>query len=212
MAGDWFGEMNKHLLSRLYGGFYFAINLGAAVSMFLCPWLLHYVSSFAAFGIPAALMVVGTIAYWAGRRKLVHIPAAGLKPSLGWQCLAYVFLTAAEIMVSITALEFSYTQAPEAMKSLVQAVFLLSISLGNAFTVVVNWFIRNPDGTSMLSGPGYYWFFVIAMLAAAVFFIPVARWYRPRDYIQDQAPAGARPHHHAGSFLRCRVSPDGVRL
>jgi POT family proton-dependent oligopeptide transporter len=116
---------------------------------------------------------------------------AGFKPSLGWQGLAYVFLTAAEIMVSITALEFSYTQAPKEMKSLVQAIFLLSISLGNAFTAIVNWFIRNEDGTSKLSGPGYYWFFVIAMLATAVLFIPVARRYRPRDYIQDEKPAEA---------------------
>jgi POT family proton-dependent oligopeptide transporter len=75
------------------------------------------------------------------------------------------------------------------MKSLIQAVFLLSISLGNAFTAVVNWFIRNEDGTSKLSGPGYYWFFVIAMLVTSIFFIPVARWYRPRDYIQDEIPA-----------------------
>jgi len=30
--------------------------------------------------------------------------------SIGWQLLAYVILTAAEILVSITCLEFSYTQ------------------------------------------------------------------------------------------------------
>ena len=139
----------------------------------------------------------------------MHI-AAGFKPSLGWQGLAYVFLTAAEIMVSITALEFSYTQAPKEMKSLVQAIFLLSISLGNAFTAVVNWFIRNADGTSKLSGPGYYWFFVIAMLAAAVLFIPVARWYRAARLHPGRSPR--RSVTFAGRFLRCRLGPVAVRL
>ncbi|MFH1717363.1 MAG: MFS transporter, partial [Planctomycetota bacterium] len=72
---------------------------------------------------------------------------AGGAPSIGWMVLGYLLLTSAEIMVSITCLEFSYTQAPKRMKSFIMAVFLLSISLGNAFTAVVNVFIQNEDGT-----------------------------------------------------------------
>jgi POT family proton-dependent oligopeptide transporter len=116
---------------------------------------------------------------------------AGLKPSIGWQALAYVILTAAEVMVSITCLEFSYTQAPKKMKSLIQAVFLLSISVGNAFTAAVNAFIQNEDGSSKLAGASYYWFFVIAMLVTAVLFIPVAARYKVKDYIQDEAASQA---------------------
>jgi POT family proton-dependent oligopeptide transporter len=118
-----------------------------------------------------------------------NVAGIGYKPSIGWQFVAYIILTAAEIMVSITCLEFSYTQAPKKMKSFIQAVFLLSISLGNAFTAVVNWFIENEDGTSKLAGPRYYWFFVVAMLVTAVLFIPVARRYRVKSYIQDEAPS-----------------------
>ncbi len=113
----------------------------------------------------------------------------GGQPSIGWQFLAYVFLTAAEIMVSITVLEFAYTQAPKTMKSLIQALYLLSISLGNIFSAVVNHVIENPDGTSKLPGASYYWFFALAMLVTAILFIPVARWYKPREYIQDEVPA-----------------------
>ena len=118
---------------------------------------------------------------------------AGYTPHIGWQLLAYVILTAAEVMVSITCLEFSYTQAPKRMKSFIQAAFLLSISLGNAFTAGVNWFIENEDGTSKLAGPSYYWFFVIVMTVTAVIFIFVAARYREKTYIQDEAtgePAG----------------------
>jgi len=56
----------------------------------------------------------------------------GGRPSIGWQFVAYVFLTAAEIMVSITSLEFAYTQAPNKMKSLIQSINLLSTSLGTS--------------------------------------------------------------------------------
>ena len=89
-------------------------------------------------------------------------------------------------MVSITSLEFAYTQAPKKMKSLIQSVELLAISLGNAFAAVVNHIIKNEDGTSKLPGASYYWFFVIAMLVTAVIFIPVARWYKSKEYIQDE--------------------------
>jgi POT family proton-dependent oligopeptide transporter len=88
----------------------------------------------------------------------------GGQPCIGWQFVAYIFLTGAEVMVSITALEFAYTQAPRKMKSLIQSVNLLSISLGNVFAAVVNDVIKNEDGTSKLPGASYYWFFVIAML------------------------------------------------
>ena len=112
---------------------------------------------------------------------------AGGAPSIGWMVLGYLLLTSAEIMVSITCLEFSYTQAPKRMKSFIMAVFLLSISLGNAFTAVVNVFIRNEDGTNKLPGASYYWFFTIMMLATAVLFIPIAGRYRVKNYIQDEA-------------------------
>jgi POT family proton-dependent oligopeptide transporter len=112
---------------------------------------------------------------------------AGATPHINWQLFAYVILTAAEIMVSITCLEFSYTQAPKKMKSFIQAVFLLSISVGNAFTAVVNWFIENEDGTSKLAGASYYWFFALMMVITAVVFIFIAMTYREKTYIQDEA-------------------------
>ncbi|HLB75131.1 MAG TPA: POT family MFS transporter [Sedimentisphaerales bacterium] len=111
----------------------------------------------------------------------------GESPSIGWLILAYVPLTSAEVMVSITCLEFSYTQAPKKMKSFIMAIFLLSISLGNAFTALVNEFIQNPDGTSKLEGPSYFWFFVIVMAVTAVLFIPIAARYKVKDHIQDEA-------------------------
>lgn len=309
-VGDQFGKSNQHLMAKVYGWFYFAINLGAFISMFLCPWLQQEYGPRVGFGVPAVFMLIATVAFRLGRDRFVHVPAggigfvkecfsgeglrailklsiiyvfvamfwalfdqsqsawvlqaenmdryifgiellpeqpqafnpllvmilipvfsyviypainrifpltalrkislglfvaalsfvvpawvetqivAGLKPNISWQLFAYVILTAAEVMVSITCLEFSYTQAPKKMKSFIMAVFLLSISLGNAFTAAVNYFIKNEDGTSKLAGASYYWFFTVMMLITAIIFIFVAAGYREKTYIQDEGGSG----------------------
>ncbi|MGB5221767.1 MAG: hypothetical protein WBN60_12110, partial [Polyangiales bacterium] len=102
----------------------------------------------------------------------------------------YVLMTAAEILVSITALEFSYTQAPKRMKSLVMGAFFSSVALGNLFTAAVNFFIQSSDGTSKLEGPSYYLFFAGAMALIATLFIPFAMRFKEKTYIQDEAVAG----------------------
>jgi hypothetical protein len=115
-----------------------------------------------------------------------NVAAISHKPSIAWQLLAYVLMTAAEIMVSITCLEFSYTQAPNKMKSFIMSLYMLSVSAGNAFTALVNAFIQNPDGSAKLEGADYYWFFTAVIAAAAFAFIFVARNYRGRTYIQGE--------------------------
>jgi POT family proton-dependent oligopeptide transporter len=112
----------------------------------------------------------------------------GASPYIGWQLLAYIVLTSAEVMVSITCLEFSYTQAPKSMKSFVMAFFMMSIAAGNLFTSAVNFFIQNEDGTSKLGGADYYWFFTLLMLVTALFFTLVVRLYKGQTYIHEELP------------------------
>jgi POT family proton-dependent oligopeptide transporter len=119
-----------------------------------------------------------------------HQIEMGQTPSIAWQLLSYAILTAAEVMVSITCLEFSYTQAPKKMKSFVMAGFMLSVSLGNIFTALVNLLIRNQDGSSKLAGAEYFLFFSGAMLVSALIFIPIAMAYKEKHYIQDEMEAG----------------------
>ncbi len=308
-VGDQFGESNQHLLSKVFGWFYFSINAGSFISTIACPFLLadpRYGPAWA-FGIPGVAMVLATIVFWAGRRRFVHIPPAGLgflkqmfsreglgalgrlalvyvfvavfwslwdqssggswtlqaqrmdlnwfgmqllpaqvqtanpililifipivnygiyplvsrfflltplrkigiglfltagsylviwyiqlmidaggKPSVNWQFLAYVILTLGEAMVSITGLEFSYTQAPNKMKSAVMALWLFTVSMGNLFTAGVNYFIRNDDGTVKMNDQQYFLFFAELMAAAAVIFVIVASFYKGRTYLQSQ--------------------------
>lgn len=305
-VGDQFGKTNQHLLSRVFGWFYFSINLGAFASMLATPWLLQNYGASFAFGVPGVLMLLATIIFWSGRRRFVHIPPGGIrfvketlsgiglrtlakliavylfvamfwalfdqtgsswvlqalkmdrilfgvevlpsqiqatnpllimilvpvfsywiypaigrfyeltalrkiaigmfmtaiafaipawaqmlidagqKPSIAWQLLAYLILTSAEVMVSITCLEFSYTQAPKTMKSFIMAFFMMSVAIGNLFTAGVNWYIQNEDGSSKLAGAAYYWFFAILMLITAALFLVVVRYYKEQTYIHDE--------------------------
>ncbi len=303
-VGDQFGNGNRGLISRTFGWFYMAINVGAFASTLLTPWLLKHYGPHWAFGVPGVLMALATFTFWAGRNKFVHVPPSGkaflqeafsaenlrifgrlaliyifiavfwalydqtgsswvlqaqqmdrhlfgfellpsqiqavnplliilliplfsyvIYPGLGklikltpmrkvamgfglaaaafaisalaqeridgggtpgvsWQLLAYLVLTCGEVMVSITALEYSYTQAPRAMKSVIMALFMLSVSLGNIFTSVVNFFIQNEDGTVMLEGAEYYWFFTILMAVTAVLFAAITPFIKDKTILQ----------------------------
>lgn len=307
-VGDQFGPSNQHLLSKVFGWFYFSINLGAFLSMLATPWLMATYGPSVAFAVPGVLMLFATIIFWSGRNSFVHIPPGGMRfvrevfsgvglkalgklsiiyifvamfwalfdqtasawvlqaqhmdrelfgveilpaqiqaanpllvmlliplftfvvyprinriyplselrkiaiglfitvaafgiptwiqmsidnggmPHIGWQLLAYVVLTSAEVMVSITCLEFSYTQAPKTMKSFVMAFFMMSIAAGNLFTSAVNFIIQNEDGTSKLAGADYYWFFTLLMLITATLFTLVLRFYKGNTYIHEEIP------------------------
>ena len=305
-VGDQFSQTNSHLLPRVFGWFYFSINLGAFGSTLLIPWILQTYGPTAAFAIPGILMFLATVIFWSGRYRFVHIPAArtaflhealgreglnvvarlsilylfvamfwalfdqtasswvlqadkmdrvlfgfellpsqlqaanpllvmllipvfsyliypavskvlvltplrkisaglfitvlafsisaliqedidsGLVPHISWQILAYIVLTSAEVMISITCLEFSYTQAPAKMKSFIMAFFMMSIAIGNLFTSAVNFFIENEDGSSKLAGADYFWFFTQLMLITAIAFIFVASKYKEKAYLQKE--------------------------
>ena len=114
---------------------------------------------------------------------------AGEKPTIWWQVFAYVLITGAEIMISITALEFSYTQAPARLKSIIMALFYSSVFLGNIFTSAVNASIEKTGLASTLNGPAYYWFFVQCMAVTTVLFVFVALFYKGQTYLQEEKTA-----------------------
>lgn len=116
---------------------------------------------------------------------------AGLKPSVAWQVPAYLLLSLGEVMVSVTALEFAYTQAPQRMKSIIMVLYLLPISVGNLFTAMVHRVIANADGTSKLPGAWFYLFFAALMVVTVVVFALVARRYKAQTHLQDEGPAAA---------------------
>ena len=93
------------------------------------------------------------------------------------QFFPYLIMTQAEVMVSITGLEFAYTQAPTRMKSTIMGFWLLSVSLGNKLTAVVT---RLPDMDLLTS----FWVFAGLMAAAALLFGLRSAFYKYRYYTQ----------------------------
>ena len=55
--------------------------------------------------------------------------------SILWLLPQYLVITLGEIMFSVTGLEFSYSQAPASLKSVVQAAWLLTVAFGNAIII-----------------------------------------------------------------------------
>lgn len=320
-VGDQFTKKNKHLIEKIFGYFYFAINLGAMVSSLLTPVLLDQFGPHIAFGVPGLLMIIATWVFFLGRKVFIAIPPVGWKQykkdifsraglkaigslsvmyifiavfwslfdqtgsswvlqaekmdkninlgfikfellasqiqainpllvmmfiplfsyliypyfgkyfrvsplkkiitgmliagvsfailavaearieaganvSIIWQFYAYAVLTVAEIMVSITGLEFSYTQAPNSMKSFIMGLWLLSVSLGNLIAAIVNSLLvtpENPGGLLNFTGPEYFWFFAGLMFVTALIFIIYARRYKEESYIQTREGIDVNP-------------------
>jgi proton-dependent oligopeptide transporter, POT family len=114
---------------------------------------------------------------------------AGASPSLLWQVPAYILITSAEILISITALEFAYTQAPKTMKSLIMGIYYLTVTFGNLLTAGVNKALQNPEIARLLTGPNYYLFFAGLPFLAGIIFIFVAARYKERTILQEEQPA-----------------------
>jgi len=72
----------------------------------------------------------------------------GAQPNIVWQIMVIALLTAAEVLVSIVALEFAYTQSPKTMKSLVMCFYLGSVAIGNIFVAGVNHYIQIPSAAT----------------------------------------------------------------
>lgn len=94
-----------------------------------------------------------------------------------WQLIPYFLITLSEVLVSITGLEFAYSQAPKRMKSTVMGFWLLTVAFGNALVALLAHF-------SHLKLEDFFWVFAGLMAVAAVIFSFRAAAYKVRDYPQ----------------------------
>lgn len=92
----------------------------------------------------------------------------GQVPNVGWQLLAYVIITAGEVLVYQTGLEYAYTKAPASMKSTIMAFWLLTIAIGNLIVSGVNSSIAAHGIFQFLQGAPYYLFYMMLMGLAII--------------------------------------------
>ncbi|MGH0151014.1 UNVERIFIED_CONTAM: hypothetical protein FKN15_058411, partial [Acipenser sinensis] len=64
---------------------------------------------------------------------------------MAWQIPQYFLMTVGEVVFSVTGLEFSYSQAPSNMKSVLQAGWLLTVAVGNIIVLIVAGVSQLPD-------------------------------------------------------------------
>jgi proton-dependent oligopeptide transporter, POT family len=76
--GDQFDKTNEHLMSKVYGWFYFSINAGSVLSNFFIPILYEKYGASVAFGIPGILMALATLIFWLGRNNYIKVPPSGI--------------------------------------------------------------------------------------------------------------------------------------
>ncbi|XP_040858675.1 solute carrier family 15 member 2 isoform X1 [Ochotona curzoniae] len=96
------------------------------------------------FSLNLGLLDIGTSYLFVITNNTKHGPQAwkmedkpANKVSIAWQLPQYALVTAGEVMFSVTGLEFSYSQAPSSMKSVLQAAWLLTVAFGNIIVLVV---------------------------------------------------------------------------
>lgn len=95
-----------------------------------------------------------------------------------WQLIPYLILTTSEVMVSITGLEFAYSQAPKRMKSVIMGFWLLTVTVGNVIVTLTAGFFEELDLLPFFS------LFAIMMFAASFAFGIVTLFYKYKDYTQ----------------------------
>jgi dipeptide/tripeptide permease len=95
-----------------------------------------------------------------------------------WQVAQYFVMTTAEVLVSVTGLEFAYTQAPRAMKSTIMGFWLLGVTFGNLLVA----FLAPLQKTYDLSQ--FFWIFAALMTAASIVFAILAYLYKGKTYLQ----------------------------
>jgi POT family proton-dependent oligopeptide transporter len=111
-----------------------------------------------------------------------HIEA-GEHLSILWQTWPYVIITAAEVLVSTTGLEFAFREAAPEMKSLIMSFWLLTTAVGNLFVALLTHFLAHGAGpaadTSVSSGR--FMLYAGMMFAVAILFSLIATTYHYRD-------------------------------
>uniref|UniRef100_A0A671XJU4 Solute carrier family 15 member 1 n=1 Tax=Sparus aurata TaxID=8175 RepID=A0A671XJU4_SPAAU len=97
-----------------------------------------------------------------------------IKPNTAHMALQipqYFFITAGEVMFSVTGLEFSYSQAPNNMKAVLQAGWLLTVAIGNFIVLIVAEVAKIPEQWAE------YILFASLLIVVCVIFSIMAHFY-----------------------------------
>ncbi len=106
--------------------------------------------------------------------------------SVLWQTWPYVVVTAAEVLVSTTGLEFAFREAAPEMKSLIMSFWLLTVAAGNLFTLILTAVLAHTGSAVANAGSasvssGRFMLYAWMMFGVAILFSLIASTYHYRD-------------------------------
>jgi POT family proton-dependent oligopeptide transporter len=93
----------------------------------------------------------------------------------------YIILTAAEVLVSTTGLEFAFREAAPEMKSIVMSFWLLTIAFGDLLVVAVTKIFASASNEAASVSTGRFMLYAGLTFGVAILFSIVAAFYRYRD-------------------------------
>ena len=108
---------------------------------------------------------------------------AGAHLSILWQTWPYVVVTAAEVLVSTTGLEFAFREAAPEMKSMIMSFWLLTIAVGSLFVALITQLLPHTAahvGDASVSS-GRFILYATMMFGVAILFSLIAATYNYRD-------------------------------
>jgi POT family proton-dependent oligopeptide transporter len=108
---------------------------------------------------------------------------AGDQLSVLWQTVPYIVITAAEVLVSTTGLEFAFREAAPELKSTIMSFFLLTTTVGDLFVVgVTKLFSQAASGNHEASvSTGRFMLYAGLTFVVALLFSIIAANYKYRD-------------------------------
>lgn len=104
----------------------------------------------------------------------------GEQLSILWQTLPYLILTAAEVLVSTTGLEFAFREAAPSMKSTIMGFWNLTVALGNLLVMFITKVLGTASGEGSVT-PGRFLMYAGLTFSVAVVFTLIAIKYRYTD-------------------------------
>ncbi|XP_051562267.1 solute carrier family 15 member 1-like [Myxocyprinus asiaticus] len=100
---------------------------------------------------------------------------------MAWQIIQYFVLTCGEVVFSVTGLDFSYSQAPSNMKSVLQAGWLFTVAVGNIIVLIV------AEAGTLPEQWTEYLLFASLLVAVSIIFSIMAYFYTYIDPAEIEA-------------------------
>jgi len=194
-SSTWVMQGNQMLPFHIFGSFVIGAeqmqSMNPLIVMILVPltlWLYPRIETYAGIRVsPLRRMgtglVLAAVAYVVVGMIQTRVDA-GAQFSVLWQTLPYFILTASEVLLSTTGLEFAFTQAAPEMKSTIMSFWLLTVAIGDLLvpilTVIKRQLITGGAEESASVNPSTFYLYAGLTLVCAVLFTVIAMRYKER--------------------------------